>query len=420
MASSRSSKLAGAVIAAALLGVTACSSAPSASAPASASVPASTSAAASSSAPGSASAPSGDPIAVGVIAPLSGPYAAPGTDILGAAQVVADNVNSAGGVLGRPLQVVSADDQCNAQIATQAAEKLIAQKVVAVVGGYCSSAALPIVSLLDRAGSIPFVAAGPASAALTQQGTGNVFRTTATDSSQGPLIGSFLISLMQKPKIAIVNDQTTFATGLANYLRDYVTANGGEVVYFDSLTPGQQDYSSTMTRIGSSGAQAFVYTGYYPECASLATSHKKQGLSENLLFMCGGGAYDPGYLAGAGDAANDTYVIFTPNVGDLSGPQVEKFTTDYKNKFSRDPGGDSVFEADSMNVAVEAIKAANSATPADITKALAGTNYQGMTGEIKFDSSGERELVPMVMYVVRDGKYTLYARLTGPNTWTKV
>jgi branched-chain amino acid transport system substrate-binding protein len=412
MASSRSSRLAGAVIAAALLVLTGCSPAPSAQG----SAPAST----TGSGPGTSSAGSTDPIALGVIAPLSGPYAAPGMDILGAAQVVADNVNATGGVLGRQIQVISADDQCNAQIATQAAEKLIAQKVVAVVGGYCSSAALPIVALLDRAGSIPFVAAGPASAALTQQGSGNVFRTTATDASQGPLIGSFLISLMQKPKIAIVNDQTTFAAALANFLRDYVTANGGEVVYFDSLTPGQQDYSSTMTRIGSSGAQAFVYTGYYPECASLATSRNKQGLSENLLFMCGGGAYDPGYLAGAGEAANDTYVIFTPDVGDLSGPIIEKFATDYKNKFSREPGGDSVFEADSMNVAIEAIKAANSTTPADITKALGATSYQGMTGEIKFDAGGERVLVPMVMYVVRDGEYTLYARLTGPNTWTKV
>jgi len=80
------------------------------------------------------------------------------------------------------------------------------------------------------------------------------------------------------------------------------------------------------------------------------------------------------------------------------------------------PGTNGVIAA----VAIEAIKVANSTTPADITKALGATNYQGMTGEIKFDAGGERVLVPMVMYVVRDGKYTLYARLTGPNAWTKV
>jgi len=88
----------------------------------------------------SSSGTSGGTIKVGVTGPFSGNYAAPGVDILNAAKVMANTLNKSGGINGSKVEIVSADDQCDAQVGVQAAESLLSQKVVALVGGYCSGA----------------------------------------------------------------------------------------------------------------------------------------------------------------------------------------------------------------------------------------------------------------------------------------
>jgi branched-chain amino acid transport system substrate-binding protein len=104
----------------------------------------------SSSAAGTAS--SGGEILIGVNAPLSGDYAAAGTDIVNGALLSAKAINAAGGVDGKMIKIISQDDACSAQVGAQAAQKLISQKVVAVAGGYCSGASLPALAEFHRAG----------------------------------------------------------------------------------------------------------------------------------------------------------------------------------------------------------------------------------------------------------------------------
>jgi ABC-type branched-subunit amino acid transport system substrate-binding protein len=118
----------------------------------------------------------GNTIKIGVPAPLSGDNASAGVDIVNAAKLAAKDINSKGGVLGKQIEIVAEDDQCDAQVGVQAAQKLVNEGVVAVAGGYCSGAAIPESGVLHST-NIPFVADASTNPKFTEQGYDNVFRT---------------------------------------------------------------------------------------------------------------------------------------------------------------------------------------------------------------------------------------------------
>src|SRR5471030_309808 len=125
----------------------------------------------------------GATIKIGVPVPLSGSSANAGTDIVNGAKLAATKINAAGGVLGKQIEIVPEDDACDAQTAVQAAQKLVDAGVVAVAGGYCSSAALPELTTFHRAG-IPYVLDASTNPKLTEMGYDNVFRTIGRDDSR--------------------------------------------------------------------------------------------------------------------------------------------------------------------------------------------------------------------------------------------
>src|SRR5579871_3806584 len=130
---------------------------------------------------GSGTSTGGGTIKIGVTGPFSGNYAAPGIDILNAAKVMADTLNKSGGINGQKVEIVSADDQCDAQVGVQAAQNLLSQHVVAFVGGYCSGASIPETDVLRRQGDIPFIGVASSNPKLTEQGYDNVFRVILRD-----------------------------------------------------------------------------------------------------------------------------------------------------------------------------------------------------------------------------------------------
>src|SRR5881397_3465007 len=106
---------------------------------------------------GSSGTSNNSPIKIGVTGPFTGNYAAPGIDIQNAAKVMAAQFNKNGGIDGRQIQVLTADDQCDAQVGVQAAESLVSQGVIAFAGGYCSGASIPETDVLRKHGGIPFL-----------------------------------------------------------------------------------------------------------------------------------------------------------------------------------------------------------------------------------------------------------------------
>jgi branched-chain amino acid transport system substrate-binding protein len=347
----------------------------------------------------------GGTIKIGVPVPLSGGNAKMGDDIAKAGTLAVEEWNAKGGVLGRKLEIVSFDDACDAQQSVTAAHKLIDAGVVAVAGGYCSSAAIPASAVYHDAG-VAFVADASSNPKLTDQGFENVFRVIGRDDQQGPYAAGVMMNTLKAKRIAIIHDNTLYAKGLADATKAALEGKSGvQVVFFDAVTPGEKDFSAVLTKVKSLNPDVTYYTGYYPEGGLVAKQFKDLGVSGK--FMAGDANNDPTFISEAGPASEGVFVTSTPLPQDQS--TAKAFIDRYKKRWNQDPGPYSALEYDAVNVVINAIKQTGSADRAAIIKAITATkNYQGATGAINFDKKGDRTSVLYITYIIKGGKFVPY------------
>jgi branched-chain amino acid transport system substrate-binding protein len=354
-----------------------------------------------------------DTIKIGVPVPLSGSSANAGTDIVNGAKLAAAKINAAGGVLGKKIELVPEDDACDAQTAVQAAQKLIDAGVVAVAGGYCSSAALPELTAFHRSG-IPYVLDASTNPQLTEMGWDNVFRTIGRDDEQGPFAAGFMKNFLHAKKVAVIDDNTTYSKGLAQNTVSALKSQGVDVVYANSITPGQMDYSPTLTRVNSLSPDVIYYTGYFAE-AGLMVKEARQ-LGYKATFMGGDGTNDPTLFKTAGPAAEGMIITTAPLAQFLT--SAHGYVDEYTKAYGQGPGPYSVYEYDAVGVVAKAIADAKSTSPAAITAALHKiTDYKGVTGSIGFNPKGDRSKAVYVTVIVKSDEFVPYQSLSASGKW---
>jgi branched-chain amino acid transport system substrate-binding protein len=355
-------------------------------------------------------------ILIGVPVPLSGEYASAGTDILHGAQLAARNINSSGGVDGKKIQIVSQDDACLASTGSQAAQKLISQGIVAAAGGYCSTAAFPELEAFHRAG-IPYVMDASTNPQLTEQGFAQAFRTIGRDDEQGPIAASFITGFLHATRVAVGNDNSTYAKGLADSTVSALQKDGAQVVFNNALTPGQSDYTSFLTKIGQSRPQVFYYTGYYPEFGLLLKEAKQLGLK--FTMMGGDANNDPTLLKTAASAANGAMMTTAPLAQFLT--SAKGYVNAYQAAYGTSPGPYSSYEYDAVGVVAQAIRDAHATTPGAITTALKSISYSGITGDFHFNGVGDRQPVNYIVIIVRQDQFVAYKKFDeSTKQWVNV
>ena len=354
-----------------------------------------------------------DAIKIGFLGPLSGDNASSGTDLLNAATLAADEINEAGGVLGRQIELVPVDDACDPATATAAAEKMLGAGIVGVTGGYCSGAAIPASDVLHRHG-IPYIvmATNPA---VTERGLNTVFRNVGRDDRQGVFAAKFLAGPAEARKLAILHNDSTYAKGLAEHTR---TANGDlelgmEIVFFDAIASGQPDYRAALRRVQQSGADTLYFTGYAAEAGIIVRQAKELGLAARLI---GGDATNEPIVIKTAGPASEGYIVTTAPLPEFL-PGATTFITAYTERFGTEPGPFSVYEYDAVKLLANAVTQAVSTDPKDVGEALRRTRSGGITGEVAFDAKGDRETIFHLTAIVRDGKFRPHKKLGASGTW---
>jgi branched-chain amino acid transport system substrate-binding protein len=334
----------------------------------------------------------GSPINVGITGPFSGPYADPGSAIRNAGQLAIDDINAAGGISGRKLQALPEDDACDAQTGVQAAQKLLNQSIVAIVGGYCSGASIPESDTLHRNGDLPFITAASSNPKFTEQGYDNVFRMVSRDDQEAPADVSFMHDFLKANKIAIMHDNTTYAKGVADSAKQAAQSSGMTVTYFDAITPGQKDYTAALEKVATTSPDVLFYTGYYPEFGLLAKEYV--ALKPPYKLDGDSATVDPSVIKVAGKALLDPGITFTtlPTTEFIHNAQNDAFTKEYQKRYGTVPGDYSSYEYDGMMALAQALKNNGGKTDAkSLNAALHAVNIaSGITGPIAFDSKGDR------------------------------
>lgn len=351
------------------------------------------------------SARAADTVKIGLMAPLTGSWASEGQEMKKIVELLAEEQNGKGGVLGKKVELVVEDDGGDPRTASLAAQRLTTKGVIAVIGTYGSAVTEASQNIYDEAKIIQ-VATGSTAVRLTEKGLKYFFRTSPRDDEQGHVAAAYLEKLKVK-KVAILHDNSAYSKGLADEINGLVKSKLN-VVFFDALTPKEQDYSTILTKLKAAGPEVVFFTGYYPESGLLLKQKRQMGF--NVPFIGGDAQNNPDLVKIAGKEAAEGFRFTSPPVPrDL--PEARAFVAAYKKKYGEEPGSIwAVLAGDAFQVIVKAV-ADSKATSADKIRDYFTTgmkDFAGLTGKINFNAKGDRVGDLYRVYAVdKDGGFVL-------------
>ena len=330
-----------------------------------------------------------DTVKVGVMGPNTGSWAAEGQDMLNVVIIMADELNQAGGVGGKKIEIVSADDGGTPKTAALAAQQLVSQGVVAVVGTYGSNVTEASQDIYAEAGIVQ-IATGSTAVRLSEKELPLFFRTCPRDDEQGRVMAQNVKDLGFK-RAAVLHDNTSYSKGLADETRALFKGLGITEVFYDSIVPADMDFTTTLNKIKSASPDVIVSTGYYPQAGRLLRQKMEMGWD---VPMIGGDATNNlALVENAGVQAASGYYFISPiGPSDIKSPKAEKLLAAYAAKHDAVPSSIwAILAGDAFGVIAAAVDKVgpDSQKIADyLHKDL--KDYEGLTGAITFNEKGDR------------------------------
>jgi branched-chain amino acid transport system substrate-binding protein len=344
-----------------------------------------------------------DEIRIGEFGSLTGGTATFGISTHEGVLLALDEINAAGGLLGKKVTVISEDNQSKPEESVTAVLKLIKQnEVVAVVGEVASSRSLAAAPQC-QANGIPMLSPASTNPKVTQVGD-YIFRACFIDPFQGSTMARFAVNRLHAKRIAILTDnKNDYSVGLTEFFKATAKQLGAEIVAEESYAEGDIEFKAQLTEIKATTPDVIYAPGYYTECALIARQARELGLE--VPFLGGDGWDSPKTIEIGGKAVEGTYITNHYSPEDQR-PEVQKFIADYKARYGgKTPDAMAVLGYDAMRMMADAIRRAGSTDGAKIRDALAATkNFDGVSGRISMDAERNAQK-DIVVLQIRDGQF---------------
>lgn len=325
----------------------------------------------------------GDSIKLGGVFPLTGDVPALGAAMQNGAKLAIKEINDAGGVLGKKLELISEDDQNQAATAPNAITKLITQdKVSAVVGTYASKCSIPMAAVAKDS-KVVMITPGSTNEKVTTEGGDYVFRACFIDPLQGQVGAKFAAENLKAKKVAMLYDiGNDYCVGISKEFKKNFESLGGTVAYEKTYNAGESDFKAFLTEIKELNVDALYLPDNYSTVGLIAKQAREIGIK--APFLGSDSWSDPGLVKVGGDSIEGAY--FTDHLSLKSdNPAIKKFVDNYKKEYSSDPSAFSVLSYDSVYIVAEAIKKAGSTDSTAIKDAMAKLDADCGTTHYKFD-----------------------------------
>ena len=342
-------------------------------------------------------------VLIGQVSPLTGPQAHLGRDNDNGARLALDEINAQGLTIGGEkvrLELKSEDDGADPKTATTVAQKLVDEGVVGVIGHLNSGATIPASKIYADNG-IPQISPSATAVAYTAAGYKTAYRLMTNDAQQGSVLGNFAVTKLGAKKIAIIDDRTAYGQGLADEVEKAVKAAGGEIVAREYTSDRATDFMAILTSIKGKAPDLVFFGGMDPQAAPMLKQMKQLGM--NAKFLGGDGAQTPQFIALAGADAEGA-LASNPGLPLNVMPGGQAFKSKFEAKYGKIQNY-SPYSYDAVYVMVEAMKRANSTDPAKYLAELPKTDFQGVTGHIRFDTKGDIAGGAVTVYQVKDGAW---------------
>jgi branched-chain amino acid transport system substrate-binding protein len=361
--------------------------------------------------PSSESGASSDTIKVGEFASLTGSEAAFGRSSDNGTKLAVEQINAAGGVLGKKLDLITEDDQSKDGESATAVKKLISSdRVVAILGEVASTRSLEAAPICQEY-KVPQISPSSTNPKVTQIGD-YIFRVCFIDPFQGTVMANFAINTLKVKRVALMTDVgSTYSVGLAEYFKKAFTASG-EIIAEQKFTKDDKDFRAQLTAIKALNPDAIFVPGYYGQVTLIALQARELGITVPLF---GGDGWEaPELIQGPGAAqALDGCYFSTHFSPDQDTPKVKQFVADYQKEFGEVPDAMAALGYDSVLALVDSIKRANSTDGPKLRDAIASLkDLDGVTGKTTLDANRDAQK-PAVIIGIKDGKF-VYKETVNP------
>lgn len=334
---------------------------------------------------------SSDVIKIGANLELSGGVASYGQSIRDGAKLAIEEINAAGGIDGKKLELVEVDNKSENSEAASAALKLIEQeKVDAIIAPATSGNVLAMVDIANQK-KIPSVTGSGTNEKITVPEEGKIneylFRTCFIDPFQGVVAANFATNELKAKNVAIYYDNSSdYSKGLASAFKEQVEKNGAKVIAEETYLDNDTDFKSTLTNLKSANPDFIFIPGYYEEVGLIVKQARELGITAPLM---GGDGWDsPDLLKLAGnDALNNTYMSNAFSAQDPD-EKIQSFVKAFKDKYNSEPNGFHALGYDTAYFIKDAIERAGTTEGEKVKDALAGTkDFAGVTGTFSVDEN---------------------------------
>jgi len=340
-------------------------------------------------------------IPIGSYVALTGPEASFGNSTLEGEKLAVDEINAAGGVLGRKIKLIAEDDQGKAEEAASVVTKLITgNNVVALLGENSSNQSLAAAPIA-QSNHIPMVSVSSTNPMVTQKGD-YIFRVCFTDPYQGKALATFAAENLKVKKVGtMVDRKNDYSVGLAEFFRKEFEAHGGKVVSEQSYSGGDTEFRPQLTAIKSSKPDVIFIPGFYTEVGQIAIQARDLGFNGPML---GGDGWDsPSVIQIGGKSVDNSYFSDHYFIGDPR-PLVKNFVDAIRKRTGKDPEATCALGYDAMKILAMAIQKAGSTDGAKIREALAQTkDYDGVSGKVTMGASRD-PIKPVAIIKIDHGK----------------
>jgi len=349
-------------------------------------------------------------IRLGVNAELTGSKPTVGDSCKKAAELLAAQVNAAGGLkVGDkqyPIKLYIEDNEDKAESAAAVAQKLISQNnVLAIIGPNASGNAIPAARICEDAGVIMVTpwSTNP----KTTEGKKFVFRACFIDDFQGQVMAKFARQNLKAQTAAVLYDVASeYNKGIAEFFKKFFEAAGGKVVAFASYTKDDKDFSSQLTMIKAANPDLLFLPNYYNEVPLQAQQARRLGLTCPFI---GSDSWGSEELLRLGAKDLEGSYFSTHYAPDIATPKAQKFIKDYEAKYGKKPDDVAALTYDAGQLLCAAITQAGALDRKKVREALAAiSKFAGVTGQMNFNKLCD-PVKSAVILQIKNGKFKYHA-----------
>ena len=339
-------------------------------------------------------------IPVAVVGPVTGQYASFGAQMKNGGELAVEDINAAGGVLGKTLDLDIGDDACDPKQAVAVANQMTGAGVALVAGHYCSGSSIPASKVYAESDMVQISPASTNPAFTDDRAGPNIYRVCGRDDQQGGVAGKYIASHFSDKKVAFVHDKTAYGKGLADETKKAMNEAGKQEAMYEAITAGEKDYSALVSKLKQANIDLVYFGGYHTEAGLIIRQMRDQGM--NTILMGGDALITQEFWSITGPAGEGTLMTFSPDP--RKNPAAAEVVKRFKDK-GIEPEGYVLYTYAALQAWKQAAEKAKSIESADVVKAMNDTEFDTVIGKFKFNEKGDPNLPPYAVYRWSNGTY---------------